>query len=327
MKLEFISVLDKNDGYGVTKDFLVKYFRKNNIKLIDKFDHQKKDASFVYSYPANIVWCHASKKICYTMFESDRIPDSWVPQLKQYDLVLVPTKWNRDVFAKSGIKAEVVPLGYNDDVFKPYKRPKRKIFTFLNYESFTIRKGWHELFEAFKLAFRPSEPVRIIFKTTAKSKGYTIVSLREYPNMEVINEIYTPEQMNDLLKQADCLIFPSRGEGFGLPPLEAMATGIPVITPNAHGISEYFDDRFMVDVKYVKAPARYDHIKGEDVGNWIRCDIEDLAGKMREVYNKWNYYRRITKQISDYARNYTAESTVMKLINKINNVVSHNSNS
>lgn len=39
-----------------------------------------------------------------------------------------------------------------------------------------------------------------------------------------------------LLRKAHCLLFPSSGEGFGLPPREAMATGIPVILAGFAGL-------------------------------------------------------------------------------------------
>jgi glycosyltransferase involved in cell wall biosynthesis len=45
-------------------------------------------------------------------------------------------------------------------------------------------------------------------------------------------------RMPDLYRDAALLIFPSRGEGFGFPPLEAMACGTPVIASRAGSIPE-----------------------------------------------------------------------------------------
>jgi len=316
MKLEMITVKDRNNGYGVSKDLIIHYLKKKGIQLLDKFETDKpKDCSLVYSYPTNLKWVHGPKKVCFTMFETDKIPDNWIPFLNKYDLVLVPTEWGKEIFERCGVKTpiKVLNLGYNADVYKYYDRPERDIFTFLNYEAFTIRKGWHELFEAFKREFKPSEPVRIIFKTVAKEHGQNIVSLNQYPNMESINEGYSNEQMFELLKEADCFVFPSRGEGFGIPPLEAMATGLPVIAPNAHSIQEYFSYRYMIPVNYKSVKARYDNIEG-DLGNFIKCDIKDLQRAMRFVYEERKDWRKKSFNTSQYVLKYKIENTVNNLI-------------
>jgi len=45
-----------------------------------------------------------------------------------------------------------------------------------------------------------------------------------------------------LYNAADLFVFPSRYEGFGLPPLEAMACGVPVVTSNAASLPEVVGD-------------------------------------------------------------------------------------
>jgi len=48
--------------------------------------------------------------------------------------------------------------------------------------------------------------------------------------------------MKALYQGALCLVFPSRYEGFGLPPLEAMACGCPVVTSRAASMPEVCGD-------------------------------------------------------------------------------------
>ncbi|MEJ6528743.1 MULTISPECIES: glycosyltransferase family 4 protein [unclassified Exiguobacterium] len=46
----------------------------------------------------------------------------------------------------------------------------------------------------------------------------------------------------EVMKAADCFVFPSKREGLGMAALEAMAAGLPIITSNVHGINDYSVD-------------------------------------------------------------------------------------
>jgi alpha-1,3-rhamnosyl/mannosyltransferase len=50
------------------------------------------------------------------------------------------------------------------------------------------------------------------------------------------------EELPSLLGGAECFVFPSLQEGFGLPPLEAMACGTPVIVANRSSLPEVVGD-------------------------------------------------------------------------------------
>jgi glycosyltransferase involved in cell wall biosynthesis len=50
------------------------------------------------------------------------------------------------------------------------------------------------------------------------------------------------KRLADLYAGAACFLYPSLGEGFGLPPLEAMACGAPVIISDAPALVEVCDD-------------------------------------------------------------------------------------
>jgi glycosyltransferase involved in cell wall biosynthesis len=53
------------------------------------------------------------------------------------------------------------------------------------------------------------------------------------------------DELAALYENALCLVFPSKTEGFGLPPLEAMAKGCPVISSNAASLVEVGGDAFV----------------------------------------------------------------------------------
>jgi glycosyltransferase involved in cell wall biosynthesis len=70
---------------------------------------------------------------------------------------------------------------------------------------------------------------------------------RREAGREVVNHLgYVNEQEKfELYRQASCLLFPSWYEGFGLPVLEAMAAGAPVVTTARGAIAEVAGDAAM----------------------------------------------------------------------------------
>jgi hypothetical protein len=131
----------------------------------------------------------------------------------------------------------------------------------------------------------------------------------------VIKEKWQADKLNELLGESHCFLFPSRGEGFGMTPLEAMATGIPAVVPNAHGISEYFDTKYMYEVEVEEeCPPVYLKYKDEDVGKMVKCSVKDLRRKMRYIYNHQKEAYEMGKRASKWVqKNYTYNQTALML--------------
>lgn len=70
----------------------------------------------------------------------------------------------------------------------------------------------------------------------------------------------TDEDLADLYRAADVLLFPSRWEGFGWPPLEALACGTPVIARASAGLTDLIDGRAAFGVERSDVSALADAI-------------------------------------------------------------------
>ena len=82
----------------------------------------------------------------------------------------------------------------------------------------------------------------------------------------------------EILKCSDCFAFPSRREGLGVAALEAMASGLPLITSGATGISEYSEDG---KTGFVCEP--------DDVSGFSRAILRLMQdGKLREQMGRHN---------------------------------------
>lgn len=163
----------------------------------------------------------------------------------KHDLVVVPSQYVESIFRKHcDHKIMIVHHGI-DPVFA--HRPevlKRPNFTFLyvfnNSQTggSSIRKGFRELVEIFsELTIRYD--VRLIVKTDSLLD----VDINKIKNCRITidQRDLSTEELCFLYNSCHAYINPTRAEGFGITPLEAMACGIPVISPIHSGLAEFLD--------------------------------------------------------------------------------------
>lgn len=312
------------DGYGIASVNIAQQLEKQGVKV--SYNYTGQTVGLLFHAPYSIMRVPTPYRLMYTMFESTKIPESWRDYLAAADKIIVPSRWCQQVFKEGGFETEVVPLGYDDTFFKfkdrEIKRDQNQNFIFLHYNAYNIRKGFLEVVKAFIEEFKPDEPVEMWFKTNLQKPPIPFNS-SQYPNIKVFTGDYPEYRLADLCHKADCFVFPSRGEGFGQTPLEAMATGLPVIVPNAHGISEYFNRDCMYDVEVENmCPAIYKRYKGEDTGQMYVSSVKHLRSQMRYIYEHQEEARVKGRLAAEYAKNYTYKQTGERLKAIIDDVIS-----
>lgn len=310
----YSSVRRTPDGYGTSRDILTRELADLDIGLSEHYEGQK--VGLLYNYPYTVESMRTDVRLVYTMFESSKIPEDFIEPLLAADEVIVPSRFCQEVFARDGIKSTVVPLGYDGSVFYPrHRKPVEngEPYVFIHYDGFNMRKGFKEVFEAFTKEFGKDPAVKLIIKTVQNHPPIPVIPAA-YPNIEVISAEYTPKELCDLLARAHCMVYPSRGEGFGITPLEAMATGLPAIVPNAHGIAEYFNKTFMLEVKVSHTcPGLYNRFKGQNVGDMVVCDVDDLRRQMRWAFENQSAAANLGYNASEYVKAFTYAKTAQNL--------------
>ena len=179
--------------------------------------------------------------IYYAVFESNRPSPGYEKWLKDFDFIFSPSNWGKNCMVQYGLPEErifVVPEGVDPFVFHPFGRsPAKKdgptrILMIGKYES---RKGYAEALEAFRIAYQQEQNMELWLKADwvnpqgsamhpefiALAQGYTNLPVK------LVSGLLNQAQMVDLYRQSDLFLFPSRCEGWGLPLIEAIASGLP----------------------------------------------------------------------------------------------------
>ena len=141
-------------------------------------------------------------------------------------------------------KIKVIPLGVDHNYFKPSKI-KRDKFTILYVGSEMPRKNVLTLLKAFKLVKQKIPQAKLIKVGLPQWPGARNKLIKFVKENNLQNAVIFKDYVENLAQEyqkASIFVFPSKYEGFGLPPLEAMACGCPVICSNATSLPEVVGD-------------------------------------------------------------------------------------
>ncbi len=152
--------------------------------------------------------------------------------------------------------AAVEPILQSYDVAQPY---------ILYVGALESRKNLPRLLEAYALLRAWSERWRLVIVGARKWKSSPILDTVQRLGLEphvTFTGYVADEDLPALYTGADLFAFPSLYEGFGLPVLEAMACGTPVVTSNTSSLPEVVGDAALLVDPY---------------------DVEAMASAMRQV--------------------------------------------
>jgi len=269
----------------------------------------------------------------FSMTEGSELPDKWAGYIRQAraERIIVPCEYNRKAFA-DGVREEglelpvnVVNGGTDPAEFQGLVRRRngnsRPPYSFLSFGDRGSRKGWPEVWAAFYKAFGSATDtpnVRLIIKGRLRANEMlNLIAEADNPDPRI--EIWREdvEDMSAVYKRADCVVLPSRSEGFGMPHREAAMAGLPVVTQKYSGLDDGYIEDWSIPVvkgKLEKIPKNFDHIKGE----WRRADVDELAGAMQAAYESPSAMAQRGRQASEWlAENQTWDHAAANLIDLI----------
>jgi glycosyltransferase involved in cell wall biosynthesis len=263
--------------------------------------HEHADVMVFMMQPFQIKnYLEGQHKTCFTMWESTQLEQRFIDWLPVYDQVIVPCQHNLHLFSEHHSNVKLVPLGVDATFFKPKKRPSNPRFRFHAGGSQWIRKGLDIVLEAFKLANLDAE---LHLKPNPEAFGVPSMELPD--NVFMHRDWFTEQQTLDFFRSADCYISASRGEGFGLMPLQAMACGVPTIMNAVSGQMD-FAHLAPILLSHKPVPSHYG-------GMWDESNPKELAEAMREVYANHDRYLQHAKSMLPRVKEWSWDSAARKL--------------
>ena len=186
----------------------------------------------------------------YTFAEATRVPRRWVSALERCDDVWAPSHFAANALVASGLTrpVRVVPLAIESPERPLPPPPADSPFTFLwqggRLKAYSYgrphdgdRKRGLLVETAFRKADLPHS--RLILKylpVEGTSYDFHLGCIR------YVCKQMTNAEVGQLDAAADVFLWPTMGEGFGLPPLEKLAQGIPAYATFWSGPAEYLQD-------------------------------------------------------------------------------------
>jgi len=117
-----------------------------------------------------------------------------------------------------------------------------------------------------------------------------------------------------IYEDAHCYLQPSRGEGFGLQPLQAMAQGCPTILTDAHGHESFAHLGYGISA----TPAQSAYFIYGDAGDWWEPSLDELCERMHYVYHNYDTATELARlNAQEVSQVWTWEATASKLIDVI----------
>jgi glycosyltransferase involved in cell wall biosynthesis len=231
---------------------------------------------------------------------------------KSADAIICPSEFTKNELIRTiGVNAQkinVIPNGVDHNLFKP----RDKIVTrkrlglpldkriVLHVGSELPRKNIDTLIKAFQI-LSTRMPKKVLLVRVGQQTNKMKKLIKSY-NLEEFILHFNVRPRNELpyfFNAADVAVYPSTYEGFGIPPLEAMASGCPIITGNRTSLPEVVGDAgILVDPLDDKLMAEKIEMVLEN--HKLREDLI-MKGIKRAATYTWekcaeahiNFYRRV----------------------------------
>lgn len=252
------------------------------------------------------------KPLLYIPVEGTPIPQHSKDCMVDFERIMVPSKFSQKILKENGIKADVIPHGVDTQIFTPQKNGNgNDVFNFGYLGQNDLRKQVCRVMRAYKQVERkyPSSKFGLTLHTKAIHHYDLAAIAKQLEIVPIFSESCTydlpisEEKIREFYWSLSTYVSPAT-EGFGLPPLEAAACGIPIVGLDHGAVPEIFGDAMLK----VKLEAMLE----TNVGKVGLVDENDLALKMQHIFYDYRERKRLIKKGFQVVKEYNWNNGVRK---------------
>lgn len=244
--------------------------------------------------------------IAHFFWETDKVPDEFAAGLKLVDEIWTGSEANAAAIKKAGVDKPIViiPQAIETDRDWPdaYEIPDFDGYLFYSIFEWTDRKNPAALLDAYWSEFQNGENVGLLIKTYFRN--FTLANkrmiknqieimkrrsgLEKFPPVFVYFDLMDRRQVMRIHQTGDVYVSAHRGEGWGVPQVEAATAGKPMISTGWSGCHEYFthgENALLMPYEMVQLQgmAHSDKWYSRDQ-NWADVDVQALRGALRYAF-------------------------------------------
>jgi len=257
-------------------------------------------------------------------WETDKLPPDFANGARMCQEIWTGSEFNAQAIRNAGVTdvpIYIIPEAISTPApkVKKFITPNKENYKFYSIFEWTERKNPEALLEAFWREFEGVPNVSLTLKAYVdnftpekrrmiKEKFVKVkerLDLKNYAPVWIYTHLMNREEMYKLHKTFNCYVSTHRGEGWGIPQMEAMLMGRPVISTNCGGIHEYIEDVAklipykMVGVKNVDRNAVW-YLPDQ---KWAEVDITEFRKAMKWAYDNPMEASKLGKKASKFVKN------------------------
>jgi glycosyltransferase involved in cell wall biosynthesis len=243
-------------------------------------------------------------------WETDKIPQDFAANVELMDEIWTGSKHNAQAIRNAGVTKpiHIIPEAIDTDIpqkidpYKIHELPDNLKYTFYSIFEWTERKNPTALLEAYWKAFEGVTDVALVLKTyvdnfTPDKKNEIDneirsikrrLNLTHYAPVFLYRGLMDRHQVYRFHKSFDCFVSAHRGEGWGIPQMEALLLGNPIISTGCGGIHEYLVNNIHGKlIPYQMVPLRENSRNKQwytQDQQWAEIDQEELGKAMLFAY-------------------------------------------